>query len=221
MKICLDHLVIGASTLQQGVNYVKESLGVDIPPGGQHLKMGTHNHLMQLGNNVFLEVIAINPHGDSPGKPRWYGLDDPFIKAQIEKQPQLLTWVVNTSNMKEFQTRSAFSFGMAEPVNRGDLSWHFGIPDDGRLLAGGMLPYVIEWHTDTHPSERMENVGCSLQGLEIYHPQSGWLESILSAIDAVHLVSLYSLPDGTSPYLVAHIQTPSGVKELSSKISNF
>ena len=220
MKTCFDHLVVGASSLQQGVDYIKECLGVDIPPGGTHPKMGTHNHLMQLGNHFFLEVIAINPHGEFPGKPRWFGLDDPFIKGQIEKRPQLLTWVVSTNNIKEFLARSTFSFGIAEPVNRGDLSWHFGIPDDGRLLAGGMVPYVIEWHTDVHPSECMGNVGCTLQSLEIYHPQPGWLESILSVIDSIHPVKFYSLPDGTSPYLVAHIQTPSGIKELSSKISS-
>jgi len=56
----LDHLVIAASSLEQGVDYVRKMLGVDIPFGGVHSAMGTHNHLMQLGNSVFLEVIAIN-----------------------------------------------------------------------------------------------------------------------------------------------------------------
>jgi hypothetical protein len=94
MQTQIDHLVVGAANLAQGVSYVKECLGVDIPYGGVHETMGTHNHLMQIGNNSFLEVIAINPAGDPVEHPRWYGLDDPFVRQQILVQPTLLTWVV-------------------------------------------------------------------------------------------------------------------------------
>ena len=57
----IDHLVVGAANLSAGVEYVNRLLGVDIPYGGEHEKMGTHNHIMQLGSRLFLEVIAINP----------------------------------------------------------------------------------------------------------------------------------------------------------------
>ena len=83
MQIRTDHLVIGAKDLAQGIDFVKDQLGIDIPYGGVHKTMGTHNHLMQLGNSSFLEVIAINPDGDPVGHPRWYGLDDPFVRQQI------------------------------------------------------------------------------------------------------------------------------------------
>ena len=56
--LSLDHLVVAALTLEAGVDHVFRSLGVAIPPGGAHPLMGTHNHLMQLGEGVFLEVIA-------------------------------------------------------------------------------------------------------------------------------------------------------------------
>lgn len=214
----LDHLVIGAPSLEQGVTYVKERLGVDIPVGGAHPAMGTHNHLMQLGNETFLEVIAVNPNAPAPATPRWYGLDDPFVRAQLKQQPRLLTWVVNTADIKALQARASFSFGVAVPVSRGALSWHFGVPDDGRLLAGGMLPYLIMWHTDTHPSSRMGDAGCRLRQLHIYHPQRDWLLSVLSDIGAETLVEVEALQANTTPYLVAHIDTPSGLKTLSSRL---
>lgn len=47
MQTRIDHLVIGAADLTQGIDYVNECLGVDIPYGGAHEKMGTHNHLLQ------------------------------------------------------------------------------------------------------------------------------------------------------------------------------
>jgi len=48
----LDHLVMAAETLQQGVDYIRKTMAVEIPQGGLHQSMATHNHLMQLGNNT-------------------------------------------------------------------------------------------------------------------------------------------------------------------------
>ena len=151
-KTRIDHLIIGAATLEQGATFVEKTLGVAIPYGGVHEKMGTHNRLMQLGGEVHLEVIAINPDGEPPEFPRWCGLDDPHVNRQLMKQPTLLTWVVNTNDIEKLLRQAVFSFGRSRPLSRGHLSWYFGLPDDGRLLAGGMLPYVIEWRTDSHPS---------------------------------------------------------------------
>ncbi len=221
MQTRIDHLVIGAGSLTQGVDYVRDYLGVNIPYGGVHKKMGTHNHLMQLGDNVFFEIIAINHEAEAPNRPRWYGLDDPFVKQQIEMQPTLLTWVVNTSNINELIRQAEFSVGNAELISRGDLSWYFGLPDDGRLLAGGMLPYVIEWQTEIHPSVNMVNLGCNIQSLEIYHPHPFWLQAALESIGSVDLVKINSLPKNEAPYLVAYIATPDGVKELVSCTGRF
>ena len=218
MQTRIDHLVIGSANLKQGVDYVKASLGADMPFGGVHTKMGTHNHLMQLGGGVFLEIIAIKPDINPPDRPRWFGLDEPLIQRQIEIEPNFLTWVVNTDDLKALQQRAAFSLGAIEKITRGKLNWFFGLPRDGRLLAGGILPYAIEWQTDRHPSEQMADLDCSFQGLEIYHPCSTWLQSALKSIGAQHLVTIYPLPRTEAPYLNALINTPLGLKQLSSKI---
>jgi len=215
----IDHLVIGAKNVTEGIAYVKECLGVDIPYGGVHEKMGTHNHLMQLGDNIFLEVIAINPDIEPPENPRWYGLDDPFVRQQIEVQPTLLTWVVNTKNIDKFLQHAGISFGNATLISRDSLSWYFGLPDDGRLLAGGMLPYVIEWQTKLHPSTKMADIGCRLHGLEIYHSHPFWLQSVLESIEAKDLIKIHALPKNKTPYLLATINTPNGIKELKSCIA--
>ncbi|MCG8352884.1 MAG: VOC family protein [Chloroflexales bacterium] len=220
MKASLDHIVIGAASLDQGVAYVKEHLGVAIPKGGEHAAMGTHNHLMQLGNNVFLEVLAVNPDAPALSRPRWYGFADPFVRRQLARRPQLLTWVVNTPDIAHTLAQSAFSFGEAMLMSRGDLHWYFGVPDDGRLLAGGILPYIIQWQTDTHPSGRLRDLGCTLKQLEIHHPQPDWLASILSAVGAAGCVALKPLEANATPFLAAHIETPIGLKTLSSHIDD-
>lgn len=216
MKPRIDHLVIVAQTLEQGVAYVKENLGVEMPFGGVHVQMGTHNHLMRLGPDVFLEVLAIDPDAAPPASPRWYGLDDPFVRRRIERQPVLLAWVVNTDDIGALLKKADVSFGRPELLRRGGLSWYFGVPDDGRLLAGGMLPYVIQWRTDVHPAAAMADAGCRLRSLEIYHPFANWLQAVLESIEASDLVKLHALPRNEIPRLTAHIITPGGEKALSS-----
>jgi Glyoxalase-like domain len=218
MPTRLDHLVIGAADLAAGVAYVKTCLGVDMPYGGVHVKMGTHNHVMRLGDDVFLEVLAIDPGIEPPARPRWYGLDDPFVRQCIAAQPALLTWVVRTTRMAGLLQQAGFAFGRATAMSRGDLHWFFGLPEDGGLLAGGMLPYVIEWQTDSHPCAKMADAGCRLQGLEIHHSQPSWIKSILQSIDAADLAAIQALPVNRSPYLVAHIQTPAGPRQLRSDL---
>jgi len=216
MQTKIDHLVIGAATLAQGVAYVHDCLGVSMPYGGVHEKMGTHNHLMRIGRGIFLEVLAINDDLEPPHRPRWFSLDDAFIRQQIEIRPSLLTWVVNTQNIKGLMKQAAFSMGTATLVRRGDLSWYFGLPEDGRLIAGGMLPYAIEWQTDKHPSANMADLDCRFQGLEIYHPYPRWLQSALTSIGASDLVTINALAQNQTPYMIASIRTPDGVKELPS-----
>lgn len=212
----LDHIVIAAASLKEGVAYVKRELGVDMPFGGEHVKMGTHNHLMQLGNDVFLEVITINENAAPPGRPRWYGLDDPYTRGCLVNQPAVLAWVINTDDLASLMQSASYSQGNSELVTRGDLSWLFGLPEDGRLLAGGMLPYAIEWHVDKHPSGKMADLNCRLERLEIFHPYPEWIESALQSINALELVRVKAIPANDSPFLSAVIKTPNGKVQLQS-----
>jgi Glyoxalase-like domain len=216
MKVQLDHLVVAAKDLQQGVAYIKEELGVSMPYGGLHPKMGTHNHLIQLGNRSFLEVIAINPDLPKPLSPRWFGLDDPLILASLTESPRLVSWVVNCDDIYNVIQNAACSFGKPELINRGELSWHFGLPSDGRLLAGGLLPYLIQWHGEDHPSEKMVDVGVELVSLEIYHQYPDWLENILNSINANKLVTVSRIPSHGNSSIKAVFSTPKGPKELRS-----
>jgi len=209
----IDHIVIGAASLEDGVEYVNQSLGVEIPFGGVHTTMGTHNHLMQLGDTVFLEVIAVNPGMPAPDLARWYGLDDQFVRAQLEKEPRLLTWVVNTPDMQTLFENTGESFGKPVKVSRNELSWLFGLPDDGRLLASGLLPYVIEWHCEEHPAMHMADTKCKLHSIEIDHPNPHWLNSRLEMIGASELVKVNN---ASSPVLKVSIESPAGLVEFQS-----
>ncbi|MEM9030258.1 MAG: VOC family protein, partial [Pseudomonadota bacterium] len=63
----IDHATVGTSSLDVGVVAMRETLGVAVPRGSKHDAMGTHNCVMQAGNESFFELIAIDPEAPPPG----------------------------------------------------------------------------------------------------------------------------------------------------------
>lgn len=217
MQTQFDHLVVGAATVAEGVAYVEAELGVRLPAGGEHPRMGTHNHLMQLSESTFFEIIAINPAAPPPKQPRWFGLDDPFVRARLQQGPQLLTWVVNTADLAAVQAQSVAPLGTITPQVRGNLEWLITIPHDGHLPGAGLIPTVLQWQVTEHPARNMADLGCRLVALHLYHPYPAWLNQVLAALGTSALATVHAQPANQPPYLIAELQTPSGVKQLSSR----
>ena len=216
MRCQLDHIVVAAATLEQGVAYIEEALGIIIPEGGEHPAMGTHNCLMRLGDRLFFEVIAISPTLTQPDRPRWFGLDNPWIQTSLAGQPRLHTWVVNTDDIDQVLAGANIHLGVAEPITRGELSWRFAIPSDGQLPGSGLIPSVMQWDTDEHPAAQMEDLGCQLQAIEIHHPKPDWVQGVLNSMGFVGDVTLFPLAQNSLPFMRVLLNTPSGVKELST-----
>ena len=96
----LDHFTVAAESLRAGVAHAEAALGVSIPFGGVHPLMGTHNHLLRLGEALFLEIIAPDPAAGPLPRRRWFSLDDPKLRAELAVSPRLLTWVVATDDIE-------------------------------------------------------------------------------------------------------------------------
>lgn len=65
-SLTLDHLVVAARTLEEGVAYVADTLGIEPAGGGAHPSMRTHNRLFGLWGRAYLEVIAADPDAPAP-----------------------------------------------------------------------------------------------------------------------------------------------------------
>ena len=50
MKTQIDHLVVAAATLEQGVQWCEATLGITPAAGGEHEKYGTHNRLFKIAS---------------------------------------------------------------------------------------------------------------------------------------------------------------------------
>jgi hypothetical protein len=208
----LDHITIIAPSLDTGIEYVRQSLGVTPQPGGEHPRMGTHNALLKLSDEIFLEVISVNPNAPSPNRPRWFELD----RVGIDAPPRLATWVMRTNDIHAAAAASPTPPGSIEPMSRGSLNWMITIPQDGGLPLHGVAPTLIQWHNGPHPAAKLQDQGCSLVKLEGFHPQAEKILGMLQTIGFQGGFFVYPLAATERPYLAAHIQTPDGIRVLRS-----
>lgn len=203
-KLHLDHITIFAETLDQGCEYINDKLGIEMPAGGSHPKMGTHNCLLSLGPDLFLEVIAIDPDAVAPNHPRWFGLDS------FSGKPKLATWVLGTEDINSQLKVSHPDSGRAIEMTRGDLKWLISVPDDGSIPLAGCFPTLIEWPKAPHPAGNMGDRACRLNGLIIHHPEAAEISAILGSSFQDSRVSIETGEIG----IEALIQTPDGIKKL-------
>ncbi len=183
----LDHIVLGAESLEQGLQYIAERFGVDVPGGGEHLQMGTHNCVMALGSGCYFEIIAIAPHLDAPARRRWFVFDNPEQQARLAERPRILTWVVRTSDLAQTLSNSTADFGEIVAMQRGELNWQLTIREDGSLPFGGLCPAIIQWQGNSPPIAKMADLGCRVEGITLSHPEPDSLSAVLSSIGASHL----------------------------------
>jgi glyoxalase-like protein len=206
----IDHLVITAPNLAVGVELVRSSLGVMPQAGGEHPRMGTHNCLLKLEDCVYLEIISPNPDASKAERARWFELDD----LKPDTPPRLATWAVRTTDIRATLAECTEPLGNVESMSRGRLNWLITIPGDGSLPFDGIAPTLIEWKTEAHPASSLQDVGCSLVRLELFHPEAPRISALLRSISVEGEISVAPPPVGKRPYLAAHIQTPSGLKRL-------
>ena len=151
----LDHLVVAAASLDEGVAWCEATLGMSPGPVGAHALFGTHNRLLRLHSGehrrAYLEIIAIDP-GASPTRPaplrRWFDLDDPALRHRLQQQgPQVgvpvpkngqllvnqvavvLSW---TTDLSSHQQRAR------KPINRKN-------PGTRRSFLFSVFPYQRVW----------------------------------------------------------------------------
>lgn len=228
MHARIDHLVIAARTLDEGVRWCEATLGVVPGPGGAHPLMGTHNRLLSIATEAFprayLEIIAIDPTKRptrEPGLHRWFDLDDVALQAGLARHgPRLIHFVARVSDA--VTALHALAAG-AVPIDRGvlveasresaagRLDWKISVRDDGQRLLYGALPTVIEWGP-VHPTDTLPASGVALHTLHASHPRPAVLHEAFATLGLAGVAVLAGPPD-----LVAVLETPRGPVTLESK----
>ena len=229
MKTQMDHLVIVAQTLEQGVQWCEATLGVTPGPGGEHKLYGTHNRLFKIATPAnplaSLEIIAIDPKAErAAGAPRrWFDMDDALLQAAVAIEPRLVHFVASTDDvlaaraaLKPLGVDPGPPMAASRHSRRGVLQWQITVREDGQRLFDGALPSLIQWGKPgaadplrLHPRNSLPRSGVTLQGVAVTHPSADKLQA---AYDAIGLTGV-AVATGPAK-LVATLHTPKGVVTL-------
>ena len=193
--------------------WCEATLGVVPASGGRHPLMATHNRLLALSSpgfaRMYLEIIAIDPDAASPSRVRWFDLDAPGLQEAIAVTPRLVHWVARTTDIDAslVALRAAgYEPGTAIAAERmtphGPLRWRIALRDDGRRLAAGAVPVLIEWG-EMHPCDALPESGARVERIEV----SG------VAADTAAWLGVSAAPAGSAPLSVS-LATPRGRVEL-------
>jgi hypothetical protein len=211
----VDHLVVAARTLEEGVQWCEATLGITPGPGGKHPLMSTHNRLFSIGSNAFpnayFEIVAIDADAPPPGRARWFGLDS----VDLSGGPQLVAFVARTTALDA--TLAALSDagvdgGRALAASRdtplGLLQWRIAVRDDGAVSCGGAMPTLIEWG-GRHPAASMPPSGVVLRSLAL----RGVARPAIAALG----LDTATFTDTSGPAIEARLGTPGGPVTLTSQ----
>lgn len=209
-KTAVDHLILGASDLDQAVEWFEKATGVKPLIGGVHPGRGTRNALVSLGGRQYLEIMVPDPAQQVASLP--YDL-------KSLATPRLVHWAAATNDIDSI-AQKAHSAGMSV----------FGPRDgsrarpDGRMLRwktldvqnrmGGVrfapIPFFIEWAADSpHPSQDSPK-GCEFLAFEMAHPDSTIISESLNKLGIESKIM-----QSKESRLRATLKTPKGKVELS------
>ena len=209
----LDHITVIAPDLAEGVAHVRACLDLDVPFGQRHGYMGTHNHLLQLGGSVYLEIVALDPEGRDPGRSRWFGLDDQkSVRRAWDEGRRLRGWVARADGIDAVLAGPEALFGRKIALPPVDSSFDFAIPDDGSLPFGGAMPSLIDRRGKPRSMAAIADLGARLRSLVLAHPEPDTIATLSGelAIDRPP-----AIVQGSALRYRAEIETPTGIKELS------
>ena len=209
----LDHLSIIAPSLDEGVGHVRECLGIDMPFGRKHPDMGTHNHLLRLGDDVYLEVIAIDPAALPPAHARWFGLDDrDAVQTAWDDGLRLRGWVARTQHMDAVLAQHGHLLGRKTQLSAGAAPpYFFAIPAGGALPLAGVAPSVIDRGQRPPPIASMPDLGARLARFTIEHPEP---DMVLALYARLGIENAPHVEKGDRLAYRAEIRTPAGIKAL-------
>ncbi len=210
----LDHLIFASRDIDEGAALIEGLTGTLAVPGGPHVGLGTHNHLLTFDERTYFEIIGIDPDQPDPAHPRPFGLDRqerPVLAGYAihPSEGETLEDVVATMNAAGFDPGPIAEMSRAKPD--GELiTWRLTRGGDRADDSGGLdtaLPFAIDWGDQPSPATTLPSMG-SLTRLTVTHHDA----AVRAMVDALNLgVITREGPTG----LMASIESKNGPVELS------
>jgi len=175
--------------------------------------MGTHNHRLQRGDGVYLEIVAVDPDGKAPPCGRRFGLDNVgTVRSHWDAGRRLRGWVASTTRMKDVIGGHPGVFGERIALPFDAPEFDFSMRSDGALPLDGLAPSMIDHRDDPTDLSAIPNLGARLISYSIETPEPDAAKRLYSAlkIDRPPMVV-----KGDTLRYTAAIDTPSGRRTLT------
>jgi hypothetical protein len=209
----LDHITVIAPSLAEGVLHVRNCLGLDVPFGQRHAYMGTHNHLLQLGDTVYLEIVALDPEAEAPGRARWFGLDDQDkVRSDWVDGRRLRGWVARSDAIDAVIAGRGDIFGEKVSLPIANPAFDFAIPGDGSLPLDGAAPSIIDRRGKPRSMATIADLGARLISFTLEHPDPAPVAALYRALTVDRAPQI---DRGFKLRYRAQIETPAGLRELT------
>ncbi len=210
-KDAMDHLLVGAPELEQGIAWLEARTGVRAIFGGSHPGLGTWNALASLGPNQYLEILA-----PDPAQPEVETFYVPGLRGF--KEPRLATWAARAdlggdafgggppTGLVVSERRS----GSRIRLDGTKLAWTLAFPAHiHEATFGGLLPFLIEWEDLAHHPGRSAPPGLTVRSLGFAGPRPDDLGAALRSLGIEA-----SIVSTSTPSLRLELDTPAGVVVL-------
>lgn len=208
MSAFLDHIMWGCDDLELGSRRFAALTGVTPRYGGAHASGLTHNALVRIGPQSYLEILA--PTGPpTAAEDTWSRL------ARTAHEPRILTYCMRSSRpLAELaQIAEAMGAPKAQVLGNGritpegvELNWRWLAPTFAQF--GLAFPFFIDWRDSPHPSASAPGP-ITLKRFAVGHPQASELQQILSKLGAP--VDTYT---ATAAEFRLQLDTPLGTVSL-------
>lgn len=204
-----DHFIYGGRELEIMRRSFASLTGVESTLGGRHPGLGTRNALASLGDDVYFELLAVDPEqsldGNMGGRLQAFAAPHLFaymLKARGDELEAAKT-VLDCHDIAS----DLFDASRTTPDGT-VLRWRLLVPRDNPY--GDFVPKFIDWLGTPHPAGANAR-GCRFESFSLGHPRAQDIAALLRELGA-ELPVQYA----DRPYMHLKIATPRGSLVLSS-----
>ena len=200
----IDHIVYAVPNLEKAMDDFEKLTGIRPIFGGYHTTQGTKNAIVNLGNQAYLEILAVDDENTKISAPRWMGID--FIKlAKITRWALKSTDLLHDSTvLKNYHSEmGGIQGGKRKMTNGQSLKWEMIMPLSYPMVE--LAPFFVDWqHSEAHPTDAMPDQ-CQLLGLHFTHPNP---EELMQQLSQLNLD--WTISSSKNVSIKMDIQTPKG-----------
>lgn len=171
---------------------------------------GTHNALLSLGEDTYLEIISPDPSQTNITSTRVFHLDE------VDTHKQIIAYAVRS-------TKGNGITELQEILGAGPVGDKSRKKPDGTLLewrmtpateARGARPWIIDWGDNIRPAESAPK-GCELVSLAHTGPSVEQMGDILTGKMGLLTASTFVNDESMKqPKIIATIRTPKGIVKI-------